>query len=267
MRRTLPQLLAAVCAALAACASAPRGPAAQSSAAGANSAPAVPHDAAAEPQRAGVEPPPLPPPAAGPAPAAPAVHAGTHAAAGASAGSPEPRAAAACAPYPSSPGEQLLSSGGELDLSCLPPGTIENRGASLVAWGLTEVPGGSRLQAALALADAAARAELVASVRVGIASLFRSAEADDRVSAEKLTVQVASGLLPALEPARHGWRRVRRGSEEVLVIAARISADRAALQASMAKALAGRDAPDAMAQRALEAMGGGRPLERKAAGR
>lgn len=144
----------------------------------------------------------------------------------------------------------------------------------MVVWGLSELPGASRLQAALALADAAARAELVASVQVGVASLFRSAGQTTQgglgsaLVLERVTAQVASGLLPALAPPGHGWRKVKRGAAEVLIVAARLTAGRRAVQqsvqaslwAAQQKEFGSQDAADVAARRAVEALGAGRPL-------
>jgi hypothetical protein len=186
--------------------------------------------------------------------------------------SPPPRPA--CAPYPAEPGERTLSSGGDLDLACVPSTSVTTDGDTVIAWGLSEVPGASRLQAALALVDAAARAELVASVQVGVASLFRSSGQTTQggqgsaLVLEKVTAQVASGLLPALAPPVHGWRKVKRGAAEVLVVAARLTAGKRAVQESVAASLwaaqqkegGGQDAPDVSARKAVEALGTGRPL-------
>jgi hypothetical protein len=142
----------------------------------------------------------------------------------------------ACAPYPAQPGERTLSSGGDLDLGCVPQASVTTAGGTVVVWGLSEVPGASRLQAALALADAAARAELLASVQVGVASLLRSTgstEVDGAAVLESVTAQVSRGLLPALPPPVHGWRKVQRGPTEVLIVAARISADKSAVRESV----------------------------------
>lgn len=232
------------------------------------SAPVKPIEAlpAAEPRPAApaaptnAEPAPVVPPLA-PAPAAP----------------PAEPARPGCAPYPAEPGERTLSSGGELDLSCVPVSAVHTEGESVIAWGLSEVPGASRLQAALALADAAARAELVASVKVGVASLFRSAGSTtqsgqgEQVVLEKLTAQVASGLLPALPPAQHGWRKVKRGDLEVLIVASKLTAQKRAVQESVEASLwaaqqkegGSQEAPDVAARRALEALGSGRVLKGK----
>ena len=162
-----------------------------------------------------------------------------------------------------SAGEQLLSSGGELDLSTLPAATVTRTADRLIAVGQTEVPAGSRLQAALALVDAVARAELVASVRSGVATLERSSEevagARTTQSVEVITAQAAQGLLPGRAPARHGWQKVRRAGEEVLRLWAVLEADRAAVEASLAKALPG-DQPEERARRAVERMASPQPV-------
>ncbi len=51
---------------------------------------------------------------------------------------------------------------------------------------------------------------------------------------ESKTREVAHGLLPALPPARHGWRRIKRGDEQVLQIWSRIALAKARLAEAIA---------------------------------
>src|SRR5439155_15731045 len=104
------------------------------------------------------------------------------------------------------PAEEVLAKGGELDGP--PAQTIENGETLVVAWGFTEVPPKSRMQAAYALTDANARAELVKLVRVQVEESLKSNSTATAEEIETLTREAAHGLLPALEPAQHGWRRL-----------------------------------------------------------
>lgn len=170
--------------------------------------------------------------------------------------------------------EEVLASGGELNLAQLPAATIERSASQLIAFGLAEVPGDSRLQAALALADANARAELLSAIRVGIASSLTvtssastsggsnssgSRELDSQAVDEK-TAQVASGVLPALAPAQHGWRKLRRNGEVVLLVCARISASESALASTLAATLHDASDPALRAREILGQLGKGRAL-------
>lgn len=170
---------------------------------------------------------------------------------------PTPSPSPAFAPPPLAAGEVLLSTGGDLDLTRLPAATVTRTADRLIAIGQTEVPASSRLQAALALVDAVARAELVTALRSGIASLELDRQAQEAgratQSIEVITAQAAHGLLPGLAPARHGWQKVRRGGEEVLRLWSRVEAGRAEVEQSVAKALPG-EAPEVRARRAVERM-------------
>jgi hypothetical protein len=123
-----------------------------------------------------------------------------------------------------------------------PPVTsITNEGDRIVAFGFSEVPGKSRLQAALALADAVARGELLAAVRAGVADAQRDVQTGDTQEVERITAQVASGVLPALSPAQHGWRKIQRDGEVVLQVWSRLTAQRSAVLAALEKALVRKD--------------------------
>lgn len=159
--------------------------------------------------------------------------------------------------------EALLERGGELDLSTFPATTVELRGPLLIAYGLTEVPPKSRLQAAYALADAVARAELLSAVRVGVASLQRetlsSAGGREAQEIESITAQATRGLLPALPAPGHAWQLVERDGERVLRVWSRLAAPRAEVEKAVAAALPGPTAEE-QARRAVARMASAKAL-------
>lgn len=133
----------------------------------------------------------------------------------------------------------------------LPPATVELTDAQVVVWGMTEVPADSRLQAALAMVDAIARAELLKYIRAGVASLALDVQTGAGQELARVDAEVAKGLLPGLAPPRHAWHKVRRGDEMVLRLYARLTVDREVAARAIAAALARPDG-DALARRALE---------------
>jgi hypothetical protein len=143
--------------------------------------------------------------------------------------------------------EVVLGQGGELEGP--PTATVVSEGTEIVAFGFAEVPIKSRLQAALALADANARAELLAAVRAGVAEVQRDVQTADSQQIERINAQVASGVLPALSPARHGWRKLQRDGEAVLQVWSRMTAQRGALVEALAKVLVRKDLAAAAAAR------------------
>src|SRR4051812_26403793 len=122
------------------------------------------------------------------------------------------------------PAEEVLARGGELDGP--PAQSIESGGAQVIAWGFTEVPPKSRLQAAFAVSDANARAELVKLVRVQVEDSLKSNSTATHEEIETLTREAAHGVLPAISPAQHGWRRLKRGDEQVLQVWSRIALEK-----------------------------------------
>ena len=124
--------------------------------------------------------------------------------------------------------EVVLASGGEL--AGPPDQTLTQTGDHVQAWGFSEVPPKSRLQAALALADANARAELVKFVKVTVTDAYKENSTLTSQEIETRTQEIAKGLLPALPPAQHGWRKLKRGDEVVLQVWARLTASKARLQ-------------------------------------
>ena len=132
------------------------------------------------------------------------------------------------------PAEEVIARGGE---GGPPTQSIENGETTIVAWGFSEVPPKSRMQAAYALTDANARAELVKLVRVHVEDLMKSNSTATTEEIETTTREAAHGLLPALEPARHGWRRLKRGDEQVLQVWSRISIPRSRMREIVSKAV------------------------------
>jgi hypothetical protein len=144
--------------------------------------------------------------------------------------------------------EVVLAHGGELDGP--PSATVVAEGEEIVAYGFAEVPAKSRMQAAEALANAKARSELLAMVRAGVADVQRDFQSNDSQQVERITAQVASGVLPGLSPARHGWRTLQRdGDAPVLQVWSRLTAKRSALFEALAKAFASKDLAAAAAAR------------------
>ena len=123
--------------------------------------------------------------------------------------------------------EIVLAAGGEL--AGPPAQTVSQEGAEVVAYGFSEVPPRSRLQAAYALADANARAEIVRLVRVKVTDSLKANETLTQVEVEAKTTEAARGILPALSVAQHGWRKIRRGGAIVLQVWSRISVPKAKL--------------------------------------
>jgi len=127
------------------------------------------------------------------------------------------------------PGEVLVERGGELALESPPRETVRIEEGAIVAWGITEVPGSSRLQPALAMADALARAELVKALRVALTAADEVRASDEAQSASTATAELARALLPALPAPRHAWIKVRREGKLWLRLYARLVADRGVL--------------------------------------
>jgi hypothetical protein len=133
------------------------------------------------------------------------------------------------------PAEEVLAKGGEL--AGPPAQTIENGETLVVAWGFAEVPPKSRMQAAYALTDANARAELVKLVRVQVEDSLKSNSTATTEEIETRTREAAHGVLPAISPAQHGWRRLKRGGEQVLQVWSRIALDRSRMHEIISKAV------------------------------
>ena len=119
------------------------------------------------------------------------------------------------------PVEDVIARGG--DLAGPPATSIAKEATEIAAYGFSEVPGDSRLQAALALADANARAELVKYARVRVTDSLKSLSTESSEQIETRTKEMAHGLLPVLALPRHGWRKLKRDGEVVLQVWSRIS--------------------------------------------
>jgi hypothetical protein len=119
------------------------------------------------------------------------------------------------------PVEEVVAHGGELAGPPSLPVAVE--AAEIAAYGFSEVPADSRLQAALALADANARAELVKYARVRVTDELKSKSTESSEQIETRTREMSHGLLPALALPAHGWRKLKRGGETVLQVWSRIS--------------------------------------------
>jgi len=161
---------------------------------------------------------------------------------------------------PLEPGEVLLGRGGELALEGRPAATVGGEGENLVAWASTEVPGNSRLQAALAMVDAIVRAELLKAVQVGVASVetvdASSGAGGDKLAASSAASEVAKGLLPNLPIPQHAWLKVRRDNAEILRLYARLEVNRAAVTTAVQQALSKRPDSADLAERAMQRVAG-----------
>jgi hypothetical protein len=119
------------------------------------------------------------------------------------------------------PAEDVIAHGG--DLAGPPATSIGKEGADLAAYGFSEVPGDSRLQAAFALSDANARAELAKFARVRVEDSLKSRSTESSEQVETRTREFAHGLLPHMGIPEHGWRKLKRGNEVVLQVWSRIA--------------------------------------------
>lgn len=148
---------------------------------------------------------------------------------------------------PASPYGEVVARGGELGgvpISQMLPHIGPH---AVTAWGLLEVPAGSRLGAAYAGVDAVARSELLKLVRVRIASVMVSVDSTDpsRQRAYEHTVEQVSGALRHAGRSEHGWERVQRGDQTLLRVWSRLTVPRADLAAALdaARAEGGLELP------------------------
>lgn len=111
--------------------------------------------------------------------------------------------------------------------------------STVSAWGLLEVPDGSRLQTAYAGVDAIARAELLKLVRVRVAGVMVSVDSSDpaRRYAYERTVEAVAGSLRRAGNVQHGWARVRQAERIVLRVWAQLTVPRADVEAALAASL------------------------------
>jgi hypothetical protein len=116
----------------------------------------------------------------------------------------------------------------------MPAGNVQVLPASLVVWGMTEVPVGSRMQAAEAMVDAITRAELLKLVRVGVASLELDVESGSRREIEVSTVEAVQAKLPSATVIQHGWQQ----DGDLLRLVGRLEVSRELLEATFSENLA-----------------------------
>ncbi len=129
------------------------------------------------------------------------------------------------APTAEGTGEQVLERGGELPVPDPRDATSGRDGGTLFAWAQSEVPGSSRLQAALALVDALARAELLKIVQVDLTATaeVRSSSDNGRESgsASFATLEKARGVVAQAAPPQHAWVKLKRDGALILRVYAR----------------------------------------------
>jgi hypothetical protein len=109
---------------------------------------------------------------------------------------------------------------GTLDPDALPAQPITFGPHGVSAFGLAEVPAGSRLQAAYALTDAAARAELARLLDARITSLTFAHVTEAATDARRLCLERARAALPGLTVGARGARATPDGAR--LRVASRI---------------------------------------------
>lgn len=143
---------------------------------------------------------------------------------------------------------------GTLDPDALPARPVVAGPEGLSAFGLTEVPAGSRLQAAYVLADALARAELSRLVQIRVESLLavEVSEQDQvtRQSIRQRCVESANAMVPGLGASAHGAKASPDGRS--LRVAARIDLPAESVRALLQPAYA--DAPPEALEAAVRAL-------------
>lgn len=130
---------------------------------------------------------------------------------------------------------------GTLDPATLPARPVVFGRDGLHAYGLTEVPAGSRLQAAYVIADAQARAELARLVEVRITSTLSALFKEDSTEVRRTCLEQARASLPGLAATAHGARSSADG--RTLSVAARIDVPPEVVRAWLAPSFAA--APEA----------------------
>jgi hypothetical protein len=109
---------------------------------------------------------------------------------------------------------------GTLDPASLPARPVVFDQDGLHAYGSTEVPAGSRLQAAYVMADALARAELARLVEVRITATLTALFTEDATDVRRTCLERARAALPGMAATAHGARSSADGRK--LSVAARI---------------------------------------------
>ncbi len=117
-------------------------------------------------------------------------------------------------------------------------------GGRVVAWGMTEVPGDSRLSAALAAVEAVTRSELAQYVAVEVESLMEDRLASDgRRAVRDETRARVQAVLRGEVSVTTGWAKLRRGDAVVLRLVGRTELGAGRLRALVSGLAAGADAP------------------------
>jgi hypothetical protein len=139
-------------------------------------------------------------------------------------------------------GEEVLERGGELADARAERATVEVTADTITVWGLTEVPDGSRMQAAFAGVDAITRSELLKAVQVRVAEVVTDVDSTDpsRRSITAATFEAVDGVLARGGPLPHGWARIRRGDTIVIRLWARLEVPRAGLETAVRSLLESR---------------------------
>jgi hypothetical protein len=139
------------------------------------------------------------------------------------------------------PAGEVLDSGGAVSVADMPARNIEVGEDSIVVWGMTEVPGSSRMQAAEAMVDAVTRAELLKFVQVGVGSMQLDVEVVDegvtRQQIEVIAAEVVQARLPTATLIQHGWQKVPGENGTVLRLVGRLEVSRQLLRDTFAEKL------------------------------
>ncbi|MET0286539.1 MAG: hypothetical protein ABW352_18800 [Polyangiales bacterium] len=139
----------------------------------------------------------------------------------------------ACRPSGQSAFGDVLERGGELGKVDVAETKLEVSDSTVTAWGVLEVPDGSRMQATYAGVDAIARAELLKFIRVRVASVMVSVESSDpaRNDAYERIVESVSGSLRHAGTTKHAWERVQHPDRVILRVWSRLTVPRADVEA------------------------------------
>ncbi len=124
---------------------------------------------------------------------------------------------------------------GELELP--PSDTLVYEDGHVEAWAMTEVPAGSRRQAAFAMVDAIARAELLKVLRVGVKTIALDYETSlGELQLQQISSESAAGVVLQAGPSPHGYRFLRRDGEDKLQVWTRLRVPIEMLSSSMERA-------------------------------
>ena len=166
----------------------------------------------------------------------------------------------------SAPGEeQILSAGGELAALSLPDASVTLEHGQVHAWGSTEVPGASNVQAAVAIAEAAARTELLKAIEVAVSEAFEDVvkeRGDAFAQAVTITTTAAvKGQLPQTARTKHGWTHIQRDARHILRAVARISVAEHDLVGAISRGLLGTPQAEKRAARIVASFAPRVPFE------